>query len=264
MEDRWDAADRYEQFMGRWSRALAPRFLNWAHLPPGRRILDLGCGTGALSAALVERSWPGTVGIDRSFSFASSARQGPGAVSARTDFVRGDAMHLPFRDGTFDAIASALVLNFVPEPAQALREARRVVRPGGTVAFCVWDYAAPGSFLRHFWDAAVALDPERARALDEAVRFPICHRERLGELVRAEGFRDVTVAGIEIPTAFRDFQDFWRPFEGGQAPAPGYAMSLPPERRTVLREHIRARLPVGADGRITLASPAWAVRGTKP
>jgi hypothetical protein len=140
---------------------------------------------------------------------------------------------------------------------------KRTTRAGGTVAAYVWDYAGEMQMMRHFWNAAVALDPA-AVELDEGRRFPICHPEPLGDLFRGAGLREVEARAIDVPTVFRDFEDYWSPFLGGQAPAPGYCMSLPEERRSALREFIRTSLPTLADGSIHLIARAWAVRGIVP
>jgi SAM-dependent methyltransferase len=241
-KEAWEKGDAYEQYVGRWSRLVARDFLDWLDPAAGQSWLDVGCGTGALSAAIIERCSPTLLtGIDPSAGFLATAR-------AR---------------GAFDVAVSGLVLNFVGNPGAMLGEMRRVLRPGGTVALYVWDYAGKMQLMRHFWDAAAALDPA-ARELDEGVRFPICRPDALAALFRDAGLETVATAPIDVPTVFRDFEDYWTPFLGGQGPAPGYCMSLPDERRLALRERLRAALPVGADGRITLSARAFAVRGTVP
>jgi hypothetical protein len=144
-----------------------------------------------------------------------------------------------------------------------VREMRRVVRPGGTVALYVWDYAGEMQLMRHFWDAAAALDP-RAAELDEGRRFPICRPVRLAGLFRDLGLARVETGTIDVPTVFTGFDDFWAPFLGGQGPAPTYAMSLDDRHRDDLRERLRTALPAGPDGRISLIARAFAVRGTVP
>ncbi|MEO7839100.1 MAG: methyltransferase domain-containing protein, partial [Anaerolineales bacterium] len=162
--------------------------------------------------------------------------------------------------GIFDAIVSGLVLNFIPQPEQALAGMRRVARKGGVVGAYVWDYAEGMQLMRHFWDAAVALDPE-VSDIDEVRRFPHSRPEPLKELFQGAGFHQVEVISIQVPTVFRDFDDYWTPFLGGQGPAPSYLISLSEEHRAVLRERIRAGLPFAVDGSIPLAARAWAVRG---
>ncbi|MCA1554972.1 MAG: class I SAM-dependent methyltransferase, partial [Chloroflexi bacterium] len=170
---------------------------------------------------------------------------------------------LPFTDGMFDAAVSGLVLNFVPQQDKMVSEMRRVVHANGTVALYVWDYAGEMQLMRHFWDAAVALNPTAAE-LDEGVLSPICQPEPLAQLFHAVGLRAVETRAIDVPTHFRDFDDYWTPFLGAHAPAPRYAMSLSEEDRATLRERIRASLPVAADGSIRLLARAWAVRGLTP
>ncbi len=154
------------------------------------------------------------------------------------------------------------MLNFVPEPAQMVAEMARVTRVGETVAAYVWDYAGEMQLMRHFWDAAVALDPA-ARDLDEGRRFPLCQPDPLAALFRGAGLGDVVVRTIDVPTVFRDFDDYWTPFLGGQGPAPTYTMSLGEGRRIALRERIRSRLPISPDGSIHLTARAWGVRGRR-
>jgi SAM-dependent methyltransferase len=262
VRETWAVGDSYEAYVGRWSRAVATRFVTWLAVPPLQRWLDVGCGTGALTAAILAESAPVEVmGVDPSEGFLDAARHR--VTDGRAVFRVGDARSLPVADRRFDVVASALVLNFVPEPRQAVAESLRAVRPGGVVGAYVWDYAGGMEMIRHFWDAAVALDPAAA-ALDEGARFPLCRPEPLHRLFTDCGLSEVSVAPIDVPTPFADFADYWDPFLGGQGPAPGYAVSLPPDRRTTLRDRVRAGLPIDADGRIRLAARAWTVRGTAP
>lgn len=257
--DRWSSGDSYEPYVGRWSRLVARDFVDWLVLAPQRAWLDVGCGTGALSETIVERCSPrGVVGVDPSKSYLDHARRR--LTDPRVSFRVGDAQVLPCGDGECDAVVSGLVLNFVPDKERAAAEMKRVARPGATVAAYVWDYAGEMQLMRHFWDAAVALDPG-ARELDEGRRFPIAKPEALADLFRRAGLLEVETRSIDIPTVFKDFDDYWSPFLGGQAPAPGYCMSLSEERRVALRERIRAGLPIQPDGRIHLIARAWAVRG---
>ena len=181
---------------------------------------------------------------------------------ARASFHTGDARMLPLPDGQFDAVVSGLALNFVPDPPRAVAEFARLAGSGSAVAAYVWDYAGGMEMMRYFWDAAAA-DPAAAD-LDEGRRFPLCQPEPLCQLWTDAGLDDVSVQPIETPTRFADFDDYWRPFLGGQGPAPGYAMSLSDERRRALRDLLRERLPAGPDGAIQLTARAWAVRGIRP
>jgi SAM-dependent methyltransferase len=253
--ENWSSGDAYEPFIGRWSRLVAAEFLAWLDVPPGATWLDVGCGTGALTATVLRSAAPSSVlGVDPSPSYVAFAASH--VDDPRATFRAGDAMALPVEPASFDVVVSGLVLNFVPDPAAAVAEIRRAARPGGTVGAYVWDYGAGGiGLLRAFWDAAVALDPAAA-ALDEAVRFPLCGEGALGAAFGVEA------RGITVPTVFRDFDDYWTPFLGGQGPAPAYLASLPEDRRVALRESLRERLPVASDGSIRLTARAWAVRGT--
>lgn len=255
----WAVGDAYEPYVGRWSRLVARDLLAWLAVPPGARWLDVGCGTGALSATILALATPGAVtGVDQSEGYVAYAREH--VAEARASFQVGDAQRLPFDGASFDSVASGLVLNFLPQPGRGVAEMARVARPGGTVAAYVWDYAGQMQMMRHFWEAAGELDPA-ARDLDEGRRFPLCKPEPLERLFRGAGLDEVAVRPIDVPSDFRDFDDYWSPFLGGQGPAPGYAMSLSEERRAALRERIRAGLPTAADGSIHLVARAWAVRG---
>jgi SAM-dependent methyltransferase len=175
----------------------------------------------------------------------------------------GDAQALSIETSAYEAAVSGLMLNFVPQPQQVVAEMARATRPGGAVAVYVWDYASKMQLMRHFWNAAAALDPA-ASELDEGRRFPLCHPSPLTTLFHKAGLKEVETRPIDISTDFRDFEDYWSPFLGGQGPAPSYVMSLSEERRAALRERIRSSLPFALDGSIPLAARAWAVRGKRP
>jgi SAM-dependent methyltransferase len=260
--DVWAAGDAYEPYVGRWSRLVAREFLDWLAVPPGAAWLDVGCGTGALSRTILEEAAPRRViGVDPADGFLAHARAR--IEDARAEFRSGDAQALPLPDAGVDAVVSGLMLNFVPDKALAVREMARVARPGAVVALYVWDYAAEMQLMRRFWDAAVALDPA-ARALDEGARFPVCAPGPLTGLFAEAGLERVEARAIDVPTVFRDFDDYWTPFLGGQGPAPGYCVSLDEARRAALRERLQASLPRAGDGSIRLIARAFAVRGAKP
>ena len=260
-KDNWASGDLYEPYVGRWSRLVAQEFLTWLDRPMDGHWLDVGCGTGALSQTILNICNPQVVkGIDRSEGFVAYARSK--VNDPRVTFEVGDAQSLPVDSNHYDSAISGLVLNFVPEPAKMISEMARIVNGDGVVAVYVWDYADKMQLMRHFWDAAIALDPAVAD-LDESPRFPICHPNALRELFQSSGLNQVETRAIDVDTHFKDFDDYWNPFLGGQGPAPTYAMSLSEEKRVQLRERIRAGLPFAADGSIPLIARAWAVKGVK-
>jgi SAM-dependent methyltransferase len=257
----WAAGAAYEPYVGRWSRLIARDFIDWLALPGKQRWLDIGCGTGALTHEILERAAPASVvGLDPSEGFLAYARAH--TDDARASFKQGDALSVPFNEGDFDAVVSGLVLNFVARPDQATAEMRRVLRAGGAAASYVWDYAGEMQLMRHFWSAAVALDPQ-AEKLDEARRFPICNPRALVTLFKDRGFANVECRTIDVPTLFKNFDDYWSPFLGGQGPAPTYASSLSEKQREQLRARLQATLPIEPDGSIRLIARAFAIRGRR-
>lgn len=260
--DAWTSDQAYEPYVGRWSRVVAPRFLQWLSAGPRSAWCDIGCGTGALAQAILATEEPTRVlGVDPSRAYLAAARRG--ARGHPFGAAVGLATAIPVQDAVFERVVSALMLNFVPRPNEAVAEMRRAARRGGMIAAYVWDYADGMQLIRKFWDAATALDPA-AVELDEARRFPLCRPERLRALFVSAGLVDVGVTSIEVPTVFADFDDMWQPFIGGQGPAPGYCAALPENRRNALRDQLRGMLPAGADGTIPLTARAWAVRGFVP
>jgi len=257
----WASGAAYEPYVGRWSRLVAREFVDWLAVPPDARWLDVGCGTGALAETILRRANPAQVhGIDPSEGYLALAREQ--VRDPRVRFSVGDARRLPVESASYDAVVSALVLNFIPDVSAGMAEMARAVRPGGIVAGYVWDYAGKMELMRYFWDAAVALMPADLER-DEGRRFPICQPGPLQQLFEGTGLKKVEVRAIDVSTRFRDFDDYWTPFLGGQFPAPDYAMSLDEAARTALRDRIRAHLPIAADGSIPLIARAWAARGTR-
>jgi trans-aconitate methyltransferase len=256
--DTWQSGDAYERCMGRWSRQLAPLFLRWVDAPPAQRWLDIGCGTGALSAAIFDSCAPAAViGVDPSEGFLATAKR---ALPAAVVLHRAAAAQLPLPRNAADVTVSALVLNFVPDIAAALREMVRVTAPGGVVAACVWDYAQKMDLIRTYWDAAAQLGL-LAPGQDQGERFPICRPDALMAALADAGLERVEVSSIDLPMRFDDFDDYWQPFLGGQGPAPAHAMSLDDAARQRLRDLIAVRLAAQADGAIHLAARALAARG---
>ncbi|KRC50393.1 hypothetical protein ASE16_04980 [Leifsonia sp. Root227] len=258
--DRWERGDAYERFVGRWSALLAVPFLDGLGVADGLDWLDVGCGTGALTEAVLERCAPASVvGVEPSAGFLSVAAE---RLGGRAELLRGSADALPAPSASRDAVVFGLVLNFVPDVQAALAEAVRVARPGGTIAATVWDYGARMEFLRIFWDAAVELDQEAA-ALDEAVRFPLSDPRALRRAFETAGLTGIVVLAIEVPTVFADFDDYLRPFLGGQGPAPSYVAGLDRAALDRLRDHLIGHLPVADDGTIPLTAGAWAISASR-
>lgn len=255
--------DAYELYMGRWSRLVAEKFLDWLEIPAASNWLDVGSGTGNLSLSILLNCSPaGVHGIEPSAGFVETAKLA--LQDHRATFEVGDAGSIPVDSAAFDAVVSGLVLNFIPDVDRGINEMVRVVRPGGTVAAYVWDYAGKMEIMRQFWDVASALDSAASR-YDEGRRQPqLCEPEALTRHFDEAGLVDVEVRSIDVNAAFVDFNDYWVPFTGKQGSAPAYTMSLDDESRMILKEHLRAALPVATDGSISLIARAWAVRGKRP
>lgn len=258
--DSWTSGESYEAYVGRWSKQVAARFIAWLDIPSGRDWLDVGCGTGAVTRTIVATREPRrVVSIDRSEAFLQFARES--TTDERVSFQQADARDLPFDADAFDVAVSGLVLNFVPEPQQMVHEMARVVRPDGIVAVYVWDYSGEMQMMRHFWDAAVATNPEAAEH-DEGRRFTTTNRGPLHDLFERAGLRQIDTELIDVPTIFTSFDDYWRPFLGGTGTAPAYVQSLSEVARQELREALLTRLPVQPDGSIPLVARANAIRAS--
>jgi SAM-dependent methyltransferase len=252
----------YERFMGRWSGRLAPLLVQFAGVRDGDVVLDVGSGTGALAFALAEAAPSARItGVDPSAAYVAYAQaRAPGD---RLRFVVGDAQQLRLADGAFDRVLSLLVVNFIPDPAKALREMIRVTRPGGVVAAAVWDYDEGMQMLRIFWDEAIARNPAAA-ARDER-NMPLCRRGDLAALWREHGLAQIEEQPLTIQLSFASFEDYWSPFLGGQGPAGAYVAALAEAEREGLRLRLRQRLlGDGQDRAIALQARAWAVKGVVP
>lgn len=257
--DAWDEGRAYDRYMGRWSQPVAALFVPWLAIPPGRRWLDMGCGTGALSAEVLRQAEPAALtGVDPSQGFLAVARE---RLPASVRLLPASAASLPLANGEVDVVVSALVLNFVPELAAGLAEMSRVASSGGVVAGYVWDYADGMEMLRCFWDAASEVDAAAAQ-LHEGRRFPLCRPAPLRSAFEQAKLQDVRVDALDIEQAFPSFDALWQPFLGGQGPAPAYVASLSEERRLRLREAFSQRFTAAADGTLALRARAWAVRGS--
>jgi SAM-dependent methyltransferase len=259
--DKWTSGAAYDQWMGRWSKLIADEFLSWLGQPLKLRWLDVCCGSGVLTEAIVDGCAPLRVsGVDASaqqIEFARAHRTRPGV-----SFETGDARTLPFAEANFDVSVCGLGLNYVPEPELAVLEMRRVTVPGGMIAIYVWDYAEGARFLREFWDAAADVDQE-ASAYDQGRRFPLCNPEALRKLFEGAGVEHVKTRALDITTRFVDFDDYWQPFLTGQGSAPNYLAGRDERIQNAIRECLRGSLPIGVDGAIALPARAWAVRGTR-
>ena len=256
----FSAADAYERFMGRWSRALAPPLVTIAGVRDGDAVLDVGSGTGSLAIATAAAA-PSSriVGVDVTESYVAyaKARHSTPLVS----FEVGDAQKLRFPNLAFDRTVSLLVMNFIPDAARAVDEMIRVTKPGGTVTAAVWDYGQGMEMLRVFWDEAIAVRPD-LDARDERHQ-PLCRRGELVDLWRQRGLIDVADEALTIPTRFASFDDYWQPFLDKQGPAGAFVAALPAPDRDRVRLRLRRRLlGDGPDRPIALSARAWVARGT--
>ncbi|MDQ2651955.1 MAG: class I SAM-dependent methyltransferase [Chloroflexota bacterium] len=258
----WGNADAYAAYMGRWSRPMAEGVLRWLRPEPGLDWLDVGCGTGALTSAILDLAAPGAVtGVDPSANFLDTA--GTRLTDPRVQFTVATAADLPYPTASFDIVIAGLVLHLIQDPLTAVQEMTRVARAGGVVAAYVWDFTGERQFTHAFWNAAKELDPSAA-SFDPATQTTLCAHKPLAELLTAADLHQVLVESIAIPVVFRNFDDFWLPhLLQGSPPAQRYTATLDEPALTSLRERLRTTLPVAADGSLPLLGHVWAARGTK-
>ncbi len=248
----------YERLMGRWSRLVGETFLDWLDVPPGLRWLDVGCGNGAFTELLIERSAPATAtAVDPSADQLAYARTRPGAQAAQ--FHQGDAQALRFADREFDVAAMALVISFLPDPARAIAEMARVVRPGGTVATYMWDFDVGGVPVSPIYEALKSLGMPTSVPNTVAGR-----RDVMQKLFEKAGLAAVETRVIRIRIVFADFDDFWDSKTVPVGPQGKHIASMSPAAREKLRVHLRERMPAAPDGRIVYESVANAARGRVP
>jgi len=245
------AADAYDRFMGRYSIPLAPRFAALADVARGQRVLDVGCGPGALTTELVRRLGDDAVtAVDPSEPFVAAARERHPGVRVE----RSSAEQLPFPDREFDAALAQLVVHFMTDAVAGLREMRRVTRKEGVVAACVWDHAGGQGPLGLYWDVARELDS----TVEDESELAGAHEGHLTELFDAAGLQEIEETHLSVSVEHASFEDWWEPFELGVGPAGAYAAALDAARRTELRDRCRERLPAAP---FVVTALAWAARG---
>ena len=256
-----ESAEGYDRFMGRWSRRLAPLFAHFAGLSDGERVLDVGCGTGSLTFALpklanVSEIWA----IDYSPLFVAEAQRRN--TDERISIQQGDACALPFGDGRFDRALSLLVLHFVPDALKAVREMRRVVRPGGHVAAAVWDIQGGMPNVRLLWDTIAAIAPDAMPLRSEAYSRPMTRPGELREAWSDLGLKEVEDTSITIRMEYDDFEDFWAPVRAGEGGLGKYVASLDKDSRATIETAVRNAFEYGrGDGPRTFSTTACACRG---
>jgi SAM-dependent methyltransferase len=260
----FEVAEAYEASMGRWSRQLAPLFVEFAGVRDGETILDVGCGTASLTRALASATNAAKiVGIDPSKGFIDYARTQ--VRDPRVSFEEGDAQELPYADGFFDRCMALLIVNFIPDAPKAAREMRRVTKKDGVVATTFWDGGGANKLNSCFWDAAIAVDP--------SVKLPIQRpgsygsAEGLFELWRGAGLTDIKIGELTMPCRFSAFDELWQRYIGdpGSGPSSSYAAKLTEDHREAIRQKLRETVLQGdADGPFSLQAKAWAVRGVVP
>jgi len=255
----YEVAEAYEVEMGRWSRHLASLFIEFVGVRDGDRVVDVGCGTGSLSATLARVTRASKIiGIDPSKSFIEYARTQ--IVDPRVTFEVGDAQNLPYPDDSFDRALGLLVVNFIPDAPKAVNEMRRVTKSRGVIATTMWDGSRANELNQCMWEAAAAVDPtvkrpaERRRSYNSA--------ETLSDLLKGAGLTDIEVSALTMPCQFASFDELWQRYLSGEGPSGAYVVGLTEDLREALRQKLRQDvLHGGGNGQFTLQAKAWAVRG---
>jgi len=258
----FEVAEAYEVMMGRWSRQLAPLFVEFVGVRDGEKVLDVGCGTGALSETLTKvTNASKIVGIDPSNSFIEYARTH--ITDPRLTFEVGKAETLPFPDNSFDRAMDLLVVTFMRDAQKAAQEKRRVTRSGGVVATANWDHSRAHELNGCLWDAAIAIDPTVKRPAARAGSYNTA--EALNDLFNGAGLADIEVTDLTMTCQFASFGELWTRYLSGEGASGAYVVGLTKERREPLRQRLRQEvLRGGADRPFTLQAKAWAVRGVVP
>lgn len=262
MADIFSNAAAYDHYMGRWSRRLAPMFVEFAQIRDGDTVLDVGSGTGALAEAVAAATRSSEItGIDPSSFFVEYGRTH--CADPRIRFDVGNALELPYSNATFDQCLAMLVLQLIPQPEKALSEMCRVTHPGGSVAVCNWDASGGMEMLSIFWEEASKLDPAAEPRRNDS--RPYSRYGQLKALWESTGLERVQETGLKIELEFTSFDDYWLPQLGGVGPAGSYLSSLSADRQKALREELWRRcLGNGPDGPFKLHAQSWAVRGMVP
>lgn len=256
----WNDTNGYELYVGRWSRLVSMDFIHWLDPRSDLKWLEVGCGTGALTSAILNSAHPQRVkAIDTSPDYINSARS---AITANNvTFLEADIASLP-KDETFDMVTSGLVLNFLPDLNDSFRLMVHKLNHGGQLSAFVWDYAGHYQPMRHFWDAAKELSPA-AEKFDAGVKFPICNKSNLVDLFQTAGLSNIAFTNIERVATFQSFDDYWLPIASAQGSVTTFMSTLDDTHKRDLQVLLKRRLPIAGNGEIKLIINALAIADPK-